>query len=195
MRCFILTLFLIALLPIHAQTSEITSHKPIKKILLVVAMESEAQPIIKQLHLRPLHHSFSNLPMHGYIGKQGKINILLMQNGQDPVHKVQNIGTEAATLTTYLGIHYFHPDLVISIGTAGAVVESGATLKDIYFSEKIYFIDRRIPMDGYHDYGRGVYASMPVPVMNKQLQFKSGIVCSGDSFDEEKIDYTMYLKE
>lgn len=172
-----------------------TSPRPFQKILLVVAMDTEAQPIIDTLHLQPLTHSFSNLPMRGYIGKQGQSSILLMINGEDPVNKVQNIGTEAATLSTYLGIEFFHPDLIISVGTAGSVIESGAALLDIYISEKIYFTDRRIPMEGYSEYGRGGYESLPLPLIQEKLGLRSGVVCSEGSFDEEEIDYTMFLKE
>ncbi len=175
--------------------STATSHRPFQKILLVVAMDTEAQPIIETLHLQPLNHSFSNLPMHGYIGDQNGTSILLMINGEDPVHKVQNIGTEAATLSTYLGIEFFHPDLIISVGTAGSVIENGAALRDIYISEKIYFTDRRIPMEGYSDYGRGGYESLPLPLIQEKLGLRSGVVCSEGSFDEEEIDYTMFLKE
>lgn len=158
-------------------------------------MDTEAQPIINALQLHRLSHSFSSLPMRGYVGQLGKIKILLMMNGKDPTHKVQNIGTEAATLSTYLGVEYFHPDLIMSVGTAGGVVENGSALMDIYLSERIYFTDRRIPMEGYRDYGRGGYQSMSLSDLNKQLKLKSGVVCSEGSFDEEKIDYTMFLKE
>lgn len=169
--------------------------RQVKKVLLVVAMDSEAQPIIHALHLKPLKHSFSGLPMRGYEGKQGDKSILLIENGQDPIHNVQNIGTQAATLSTYLGIEYFHPDFIISIGTAGAVAESGASLTDIYLSQIIYFFDRRIPMPGYESYGRGAYPSTPLPNMAKTLRLKTGVVCSGDSFDEEQVDYQIFLKE
>lgn len=170
-------------------------HQPVKKVLLVVAMHSEAEPIIKKLHLTPLHHHFSNLPMRGYTGKVANKTILLIENGEDPINHVQNIGTQAATLSTYLGIDYFHPDLIISIGTAGAVPESGALLKDIYLSQTIYFFDRRIPMKGYDNYGLGAYVSSAIPGIDKKLGFKKGVVCSGDSFDEEAVDYKMFLKE
>lgn len=174
-------------------TQATVANSKIQKILIVVAMDTEANPIIQALQLRPLNHSFSNLPMRGYIGQQGKIKVLLMMNGQDPIHHVQNIGTEAATLTTYLGIDFFSPDLVISIGTAGGVVENHSRLTDIYFSEKIYFFDRRIPMKGYQAYGLGAYHSVSFPLIEKKLKLHHGIVCSGDSFDEEPIDQRMFL--
>lgn len=187
--CFLQTLVLCASSGLgHASAST-------QKVLLVVAMDSEAEPIIKTLHLKPLSHQFSDLPMRGYIGQQGKTEILMMINGEDPVNKVQNIGTEPATLSTYLGIEYFHPDLVISIGTAGGVIENGAVLKDVYFSEKVYFVDRRIPMDGYYEYGRGSYRSAPLGAAAKKVGMKPGIICTEGSFDQEKIDYQMFLKE
>ena len=169
---------------------------PIKKVLLVVAMDSEALPIIQSLGLKPIKHSFSDLPMRGYEGKLGNKEIVLIKNGEDPIHKVQNIGTQAATLSTYLGIEFFHPDFIISIGTAGAVPESGAGLMDIYLSHTIYFFDRRIPMKGYENYGRGAFPSTPIStdLINK-IGFKTGVVCSGDSFDEEQVDYKVFLKE
>lgn len=192
---FIVYYMTCTLLPAQASVPVVSSNPTIKKVLIVVAMDSEAQPIIKTLQLHQLPHSFSGLPMRGYVGQLGKIELLLMMNGKDPVYKVQNIGTEAATLSTYLGIEYFHPDLIISIGTAGGVIENGSALKDIYLSKQIYFADRRIPMTGYQDYGRGGYKSMSFSRLNKQLKLKSGIVCSEGSFDEEKIDYAMFLQE
>ena len=192
---YILCSIVISIFPLHASTSALPLKNPIKKILLVVAMDTEAQPIINELHLHPLPHSFTNLPMRGYAGEQGNTKILLIMNGEDPINKVQNIGTQAATLSTYLGVEYFHPDLIISIGTAGAVIENGVQLKDIIASKKIYFFDRRIPMDGYYNYGRGGYTSMSLTAIDHQLNFKPGIVCSGDSFDEAEIDYKIFLKE
>lgn len=188
---FIFLALAIAWIPVQANPLP----HPIKKVLLVVAMDSEAQPIINTLHLTPIKHSFSGLPMRGYEGKLDNKEILLIKNGKDPVNKVQNIGTQAATLSTYLGIEYFHPDFIISIGTAGAVPESGAGLMDIYLSKTIYFFDRRIPMKGYEKYGRGAFPSTPLPNIEKKLGFKTGVVCSGDSFDEEQVDYKIFLKE
>lgn len=191
---YILLTTVLTFLPIQINASIPSLNHPVKKVLLVVAMDTEAQPIIDKLHLRPLQHSFSGLPMRGYIGREGKIQVLLMMNGEDPINHVQNIGKEAATLSTYLGIHYFHPDLIISIGTAGSVPENGAALNDIYINKKIYFFDRRIPMKGYQEYGLGGYTSSSLTTIDKTLDLKQGNICSGDSFDEDPIDYKMFLK-
>jgi nucleoside phosphorylase len=158
-------------------------------------MDKEAKPIISMFNLKKWRHSFSPLPMQGFIGKFKNIDILYMINGIDPIYHVQNVGTEAATLTTYLGIEHFHPGLVISIGTAGGVKKNGAQINDIYVSKKIYFYDRRIQGKGYYQYGIGDYSSLVISSINNKVGLKLGIVCSGDSFDENKTDYQMFIKE
>ncbi len=166
----------------------------VKKVLLVVTMETEAAPIIKILNLTKSAHSFSNLPMQGYTGKYNGLDVFLILNGQDPMYKVQNVGTQPATLATYLGITHFHPDLVINIGTAGGIAENGAKIGDSYVSQKIYFYDRRIPISGYAEYGMGGYDSANFEQIADKLSLKPGLICSGDSFDENQTDKDIILK-
>lgn len=167
----------------------------IKKILLVVAMDSEAQPVISSLHLRKMPRSPHGLPMQEYAGRYRNLDIMLITNGMDPIYHVQNVGTQAATLSTYLGMETFHPDLVISIGTAGGVEKNGARQKDIYVSQKIFFYDRRILAKGYHEYGLGGYRSISISPLDNQLGLKSGVICSGDSFDQNRTDYAFFINE
>jgi 5'-methylthioadenosine nucleosidase len=192
LKNFIFLFFLFSVSIAEAKQPDSEKNLPVKKVMLVVAMDSEARPIISKLALQKLPQSFSNLPMQGYVGKYADLDILLVTNGMDPVNKVQNVGTQAATLSTYLGIEYFHPDFIISIGTAGGVEKNGAREKDIYASEKIYFYDRRIASKDYREYGLGAYPSTP---MAKKLGFKAGIICSGDSFDDNRTDYNIFIKQ
>jgi 5'-methylthioadenosine nucleosidase len=177
-------------LPLHAK--ELNQNK-VNKILLVVAMEIEASPIIKKLHLQNVPNVFSGLPMQGYVGKYANKDIFLITNGKDPMHKVDNIATQPAALATYLGIEHFHPDLVISIGTAGGIEENGAKKNDIYVSQKIYFLDRRIP-DAHTEYGMGGYVSANVDPIINEMKVKKGIVCTGNSFDLSPTDTAIILK-
>ena len=117
----VLCLLAAAAFPFQTSALPAASQQRIKKVLLVIAMDSEAQPVIAALHLQKIPDAKSRLPMRSYQGKVRSIDIHLMTNGTDPVNHVQNIGTQAATLATYLGIQQFHPDLIISIGTAGCV--------------------------------------------------------------------------
>src|SRR3990167_10479442 len=138
---FIISIFLLVIVipyssPVLAKEAATLDNRHIKKVLLVIAMDTEAQPIISALHLHKMTQKLSDLPMQGYIGKYSNLNILLVTNGLDPVNRVQNVGTQAAVLSAYVGIEFFHPDLVINIGTAGGIEENGAKLKQIYVSKK-----------------------------------------------------------
>jgi len=171
-----------------------TTMTKFQKIVIVVAMDKEAQPIIAKLRLHKSRHHFDDMPMQGYEGRYADFDIFLILNGTDPLYHVQNIGTQPATLSTYLGISYFHPDLIISIGTAGGLTENGAQIGDIYLSQKIYFIDRRMPNSGYSQYGLGGYISFDAGSIKKDSILKKGVICSGNSFDKNDTDYTIMLK-
>lgn len=195
---FVITLFLkiitvfIFSFPAFAMTTQHAEKHAIKRVLLIVAMENEASPIIKLLHLHK-RASFQNLPVQRYTGKYHDIELMLVVNGLDPIHKVQNVGTQPAVLSTYLGISTFKPNLVISIGTAGGVQQNGAKLNSIYVSQSIYFFDRRFQSSDYQKYGEGAYPSFKL-TNPKKFNLSPGIVCSGDSFDENQTDYNQFLK-
>jgi len=157
-------------------------------------MDTEANPNIFALNFHKSTHSFAPLPMQAYAWKYHNVDVLLILNGRDPVHSVRNIGTQAATLSTYVGFNYFHPDLIISVGTAGGIEANGVKLREIYAGSKIYFFDRRIPIEGYQQYGLGEYQSFVLPAPERNIGLKSGVVCSGDSFDDDQTDYHAFTK-
>ncbi len=197
---FIFTLFSLVFCALTVQAKPIYSNILIdgnqisaNKILLVVAMSKEALPIIGKLNLKKLPDVFSGLPMQSYTGTYANKEIFLITNGQDPQYKVDNVATQPAVLATYLGITYFHPDLVISIGTAGGIVENGAHPNDIYVSQKIYFFDRRI--GGEHtQYGFGGYSSPDVAEIANKIHLKKGMICTGNSFDLSPTDKAIIQK-
>lgn len=160
----------------------------IKNVLIVVAMKEEAAPIIKILHLSRVSAPDSHLPMKTYVGHHADINIVLILNGTDPMYGVENVGSQPAVLATYLGIKYFHPDLVISVGTAGGRPVNGMKIGNIYFSDKIYFYSRRLNLPNYKLYGAGGYRSIDTKSLVKKLNIQNATVCSGDSFDENATD-------
>lgn len=172
----------------------VTSH-PIKNVLIVVAMKEEAAPIIKLLNLSPASAPDPNLPMKAYIGHYANLKVALILNGNDPMYGVQNIGSQPAVLATYLGINHFHPDLVMSIGTAGGRPIHDIKIGDIFISDKIYFYSRRLHSPDYKLYGAGGYRSTDTKSLVKKLNIKNGIVCSGDSFDEDATDHEVIRKQ
>ena len=178
---------------VYGSNHNVNSHH-IKKILIVVAMESEGLPIISALHLQKSKRQFSPLPMQAYVGNIHGIDLMLIENGIDPVNHVQNIGTQAATLTTYVGYERFHPDLIISIGSAGGVLQNESRINGIYYSTAIFFYDRRLPIPGYHEYGLGDYKPLNLSDISKKIGIQPGVICSDDSFDDNKTDYDTFIK-
>lgn len=90
-----------------------------------------------------------------YRGTVGSIDVTLVHNGKDPKAGVDKVGTNAATLTTYLSIEAFKPDIVISAGTAGGFASRGATIASIFVSTACVNHDRRIPLPGFDEFGLG----------------------------------------
>ena len=66
--------------------------------------------------------------------------------GRDKEHNVDNVGTVAAGLTSYLACQRFQPDLIISVGTAGGFKSQGAAIGDVFLGTTTVNHDRRIPI-------------------------------------------------
>lgn len=69
-----------------------------------------------------------------------------LASGRDKEHSVDNVGTVAAGLTTYLACQRFQPDLIISVGTAGGFKSQGAAIGDVFLGTITVNHDRRIPI-------------------------------------------------
>jgi 5'-methylthioadenosine nucleosidase len=165
----------------------------ITSILIVVAMMQEAEYFVKQLGLEKKGSLKQGFPTVLYEGELNNKKIHLVVNGvarntKGPDSTVDNVGSQAAVLSTTLGILQFQPDLIISSGVAGGVKSKDAHLKDIFVSTENKFMDRRMP-GTYVNYGIGNYASYALPPdLNDLVSIKKGIVCSSDSFNDSPTD-------
>ena len=185
-KLIFIVLTLITISSYATNSNIIKDNGKFKKILIVVAMQNTADPIINHFHLTQDHVLPANLPMLSYKGKYKNLDLYLIENGIDPVTKVPNVGTQASVLTTYLGIEHYHPDIIITAGTGGGYVRNGTKIGDIYLSKKIYYYDRRIPIKKYLSYSEGGYELFDTNQIAKTLHLKTGNICSGDSFIDEK---------
>jgi 5'-methylthioadenosine nucleosidase len=104
-----------------------------------------------------------------YTGTVGNITVHLAHNGKCDKFLVDKVGTNAATLTTYLAIGAFKPDLVMSVGTAGGFQSKGATVATIFVSTALQNHDRRIPLPGFSVFGVGREDSHPAEALVKAL--------------------------
>jgi len=154
------------------------------RIVLIMAMEDEARPIIQELNLIHSGKLLSPLPMEFYEGKYKSINIDLVTSGKCDKHNVDNVGPQAAILNTATAVSRLQPDLIINPGTAGGFIGAGGSIGDVYLSyPMICYHDRRIPLPGFDAYGIGSYYCYDTRDIASSLGLKTGIVSTGSSLD------------
>lgn len=152
----------------------------------MAAMEAESKPFIERLGLKQDTPSklLGPAPCISYSGSlPNGLVVHVVWNGKCDTHLCDNVGTVPASLSAYLAIQAFNPDLVISAGTAGGFKAQGAAIGDIFLSSNIINHDRRIPIPGFDSYGIGKTSSTSTPALQASLGFKSGVVSSGNSLD------------
>lgn len=156
-----------------------------RQIAMIMAMHSEAEPLIQSLHLQKLEHVFRpGIPFEAYQGNLESAQISLLVSGKDPDHQVDNVATVPAALMTYLAIEKFAPDLVLNAGTAGGVAGRGCRIGDVYLGSGTFcFHDRRIPLPGFDQYGMGLYPCYETATIARHLEMKTGTISTGNSLD------------
>lgn len=170
-----------------------STNKKIDNLVLLMAMQDEAQPTIDNLglventtKLNPL------LPMRCFQQSVGSINLSIIVSGLDKRYQVDNIGSEAATLMTYEAISQLKPDLIISAGTAGGFATKGAAIGTLYLSEKHFvYHDRHVPLAGFDHSAVGKYPTLPTTRLAKDLNLKSGVISTGSSLEKNDKDITV----
>ena len=160
------------------------SDKPFENIVLIVAMQTEANPIIQALQFR----EYQNLSFTPELGLRtyradvhGKV-VTLVINGRNNQYDVDGVGTNPAILTSYEVCRTLKPDLILSAGTAGGISEKGASIGDVYLSTKQFvYHDRRIALGNFELYGVGHIRCLKAQRMAKELGLKTGIISTGNS--------------
>jgi 5'-methylthioadenosine nucleosidase len=170
----------------------------IKRAVMIVAMQEEADPFIKKHGLKEVTPSpfLDGMPMVCYSGRVSNIEIHLVWTGRDERYKVNNVATTAASVATYAAFAAFKPDLVLSAGTAGGFGAVGARIGDVYLSTKCVYHNRRIPGGAdYEEYGFGHFRSPPLPLLAAKCGLKMGVVSTSDSLDFSPIDLELMRGE
>lgn len=81
------------------------------------------------------------------------MTVHVAHNGKSDEYGVCRVGTNGATLATFLAVAALKPDLVISGGTAGGFKARGAEIASIFVSTECRNHDRHIPLPGYDKFG------------------------------------------
>jgi len=168
----------------------------ITNVVIAIAMEAEAAPLINHLSLQPTTDIFpTTTPFLAYQGTYHSCNLTIITNGKDEVHGtgVDNVGTIPAALATFLALEKLKleskTDLLINAGTCGGFQAMGASIGDVYLTTAVMNHDRRIPIPSFTDYGIGKISSAKVENLSKELGAKMGVCTTGNSLDAHDLDH------
>ena len=173
--------------------------KPIKNVLVVIAMEAEASPLIEHLSLKEDDTFFPpQVPFKCFSGTYNECNVNVVTNGKDEVHGtgVDNCGTVPASLVTFLSLQKLEGkvDLLINAGTCGGFKSKGAEIGDVFLTTASANHDRRIPIPSFDKYGIGEINTVEAKVLANEIQAKMGVCTTGNSLDYHDVD-EKHMKE
>ncbi|XP_051132781.1 5'-methylthioadenosine/S-adenosylhomocysteine nucleosidase [Andrographis paniculata] len=159
--------------------------RPISNILFVIAMQTEASPLVEKFQLTEQPDSVfpEGVSWVRYSGKYNDLNIDIVCPGKDKTLGVDCVGTVSAALLTYASIQALRPDLIINAGTAGGFKAKGASIGDVFLVSDVAFHDRRIPIPVFDLYGVGAREMYSTPNLAKELSLKVCKLSTGDSLD------------
>lgn len=159
----------------------------IKTVVVVIAMQAEALPLVETLVLVEDEESSSifpkGAPWKKYSGDLGGLNVHVVVPGKDKTLGVDSVGTVPSSVLAYAAGVALRPDLIINAGTAGGFQAKGAVIGDVYVATEFANHDRRIPIPVFDKYGVGTTESIPVGNLIKDLKLKEGKVSTGNSLD------------
>lgn len=178
-----------------SSTDEIAEQgsKPISKVLFVVAMQSEALPLVESLQLKQDDGSIfpQGVPWVRYYGIHEGLEVNLVVPGKCLIFGVDNVGTVPGALVTYASTQALQPDLIINIGMAGGFKAKGAKIGDAFVATEVANHDRRIPIPILDKYGIDARSSVSTPNLVRTLQLKEGKLSTGNSLDMTPQDEDM----
>ncbi|EEF33136.1 5'-methylthioadenosine/S-adenosylhomocysteine nucleosidase [Ricinus communis] len=169
----------------EAMVLEVEQQRPISTVLIIIAMQTEAMPLVNKFQLQEEPHSAfpEGVPWVRYHGIYKDLHINIVWPGKDSTLGVDSVGTISASLVTYASIQALQPDLIINAGTSGGFKAKGASIGDVYLVSDVAFHDRRIPIPVFDLYGVGLRQACSTPNLLKELNLKVGKLSTGDSLD------------
>lgn len=160
-----------------------------RRIGILMAMAAEAEPLLKKLELQAVDLSDKNLNFQRFQGHYGDIEVILQTSGIDPVFKVDQIGTDAATLSTYCLLRETGCDLVLNPGTAGGFAAHGTHIGTVYLSHRQFvFHDRNVPIPGFDAFAQGQIPAANTDALARATGLKQGVISTGSSLKRSDAD-------
>jgi nucleoside phosphorylase len=165
-----------------------------RRVLIVMAMDAEARPLIESLAAvwgAPVTSDIEPpLPVKGHrLRRPGGGEVMVVVNGPDPLFGVDSVATQPAALATHAGIRHLDPDLVLTVGTAGALPGT-ARIGQLFHVGGFRFHDRRIEGvgDGFARYGVYAIDAAPLPDL-ADGQAVTALVSTGNALNPVADDF------
>lgn len=168
--------------------------RTISSIVILVAMEQEAAPMIKEFNLERQESLCNICQCLTFSGKYAGCSLYLITNGKCRRYGVDEVGTVPAALSAYVAIKNINPDLIINAGTAGGFYRKSAGIGDTYVVSHIKCHDRRIPIPEFIEYAKGNFDLHETPNLVKALNCKTGALTTSNSLDHTEMDDTIMLE-
>lgn len=157
-----------------------------KRVLLFIAMESEAAPIAHALRLE-----------HGK-GRVGRAEIELLSPGPDPITRIDRIGPVYAAWTLARSIAAQRPDLVVNMGTAGGFAAQGLGIADLVLARDTMFHDARVALAGFDAVARAHTRLSPsdaqLDALATTIDARVGLASSGSSLDATDSEMALFAR-
>jgi 5'-methylthioadenosine nucleosidase len=154
--------------------------KSVGKVCFLVAMEQESAPLIAALKLTKRATS-GPAPVIVHEGTYKGAAVVVYNPGLSEGKSL--VGTDFATLATFLAAERDAPDLLINAGTCGGFRKRGGAVGDVYCVTTFQHHDRRVPIPGYDAMCVGLRAAHPTPKLVAALGVKAGPCTTGNSLD------------
>ncbi len=152
-------------------------------LLIQVAMQAEALPIIHLLSLKPIGRLDSNLPSELWRGSILGHQISLVTHGRDSDFDCDRIGTESAAVVAFLALRITRPKLLLNAGTCGGFASQGAAIGDIYMPTRFLFHDQRVALPKFDLFAKGDQTTPDFSQIRSATNAKHGTCSTGSSLD------------
>jgi len=163
-----------------------------RRVLLFVAMEGEAAPIVDALRLARAGDAS--------IGRVGNAEVTLVTPGVDPATQVDRIGpVHAAVALSRALLAAREPfDLVVNAGTAGGFEAQGQRIADLVVARDTMFHDARVALAGYGAVARAhtrlSAGDATLARMAAALDARVGLVSTGSSLDATADELALFAR-
>lgn len=159
----------------------------VRRVLLFVAMRSEAEPIARALGATD------------GAARVGDAMVELVAPGADPVLGVDRLGPVHAASALSRAFAMGRPDLVVNMGTCGGFESQGLAIADLVVARDTMFHDARVALPGFDLLARAHTRLSPsdaqLDALAARLSARVGLASTGASLDATADEIALFARE